>query len=94
MILAAERGVPGNSEVAEAIVNSDVVSDYARITIDYVNAVAPYTIADPDAIRPTADGELITIYTNYHDQVMYGQISAEEAADAFFEEANALLKQG
>ena len=91
MILAAERGVPGNSKVAEAVANSDVVSDYAKITINYVNEVSQYTEADPDALRPAADGEIITLYKNYHDQVMFGQISAEDAAAGFFADANALL---
>ena len=89
--LAAERGVPGNSKVVEALMNSDAVSEYAKITINYVNEVAPHLEADPDAIRPPTDGEIITIYENYHDQVMFDQISAEDAAEKFFADANALL---
>ncbi len=91
MKLAAERGVPANSKVAEALLASDVVSKYSKLTIEYVNTVAPTTEADPDALRPAADGEIITIYENYHDQVMFGQMSAEDAAAAFFTDANALL---
>jgi len=91
LVLAAERGVPGNNKVCDAILESDVASEYAKITIEYVNTVGPNTEADPDALRPPADGEIITIYGNYHDQVMFGQISAEDAADGFFKDANALL---
>ena len=53
--------------------------------------MSQYAEADPDALRPAADGEIITIYKNYHDQVMFGQISAEDAAAGFFADANALL---
>lgn len=93
-ILGGERGVPSSSRVVDALLSGDTLTTYAKLSFDYVNKVAPFLESDPDAIRPTTDGELINIYKRLHDQVMFGQMSAEDATDAFFEEGNALLSSG
>jgi len=94
LIMGGERGVPSSKRVVEALLNGDTLSDYAKITFEYVNNVSPYLEPDPDVIRPPADGEIINIYKRLHDQVMFGEMTPEEATEAFFAEANALLAAG
>jgi multiple sugar transport system substrate-binding protein len=91
LTMGGERGVPSSSRVVEALLSGDTLSPYAKLSFDYVNSVSPYLEPDPDVIKPPADGEIMDIYKRLRDQVMFGQITAEEAADALFKEGNSLL---
>ncbi len=87
-ILAAERGVPVSTVVADAI--KPAMSDAAGQTFDFLANIEVSPIRPPD---PIAHGD---IQTNVYepliiDPLMFGQISPEEAVELFVEEANALL---
>jgi multiple sugar transport system substrate-binding protein len=87
-ILAAERGVPVSTAVADAIKPS--MSPAAAATFDFLANLEVSPILPPD---PVAHGD---IQTNVYeplviDPLMYGQITPEEAVDTFIEEANAIL---
>ncbi len=88
-ILLGERGVPGSTVVAEAIL--PLLSPYVRVTFDYVNSVAPNLQPNPEVIMPPAAGEVMNLYKRIHDSIMFDQLGIQEGVDQFFTEANALL---
>jgi multiple sugar transport system substrate-binding protein len=88
-ILAAERGVPIVPEVREAIEAS--VPPIQQQVFQYIGEVEP--VAAPiDPPDPAAHAKLLAdVYNPLIDQLLYGEISAEEAAAQFREQATALL---
>lgn len=87
-ILAAERGVPVSTAVAEAIKPN--MEPAAAATFDFLANLEVSPIQPPD---PVAHGD---IQTNVYgplviDPMMFGQITPEEAVDLFIEEANSIL---
>ena len=87
-ILAAERGVPISSVVAEDIKPS--MSDAAAQTFDFLATIDVSPIRPPD---PIAHGDIqVNVYEPLViDPLMFGQITPEEAVETFIEGANALL---
>lgn len=89
--LKGERGVPVSSVVSEAIADS-VDESTARINA-YVSEVAKIaTKIDPP--YPAAAAEVAKLISDLSDMVRYEEISPEEAARRFYEEANEILKKG
>jgi multiple sugar transport system substrate-binding protein len=87
-VLASERGVPISTAVQDAIKPS--MSPAAASTFDFLANLEVSPIRPPD---PPQHGE---IQTNIAlplviDPLLYGQISAEEAAQIYMDEINALL---
>lgn len=87
-ILLAERGVPISSKVAEAI--KPQMDTGNQMVFDYISEVEEYcsTINPPS---PEGMGEVLTLCNDMVEQVCYGQMTAEQAAEKFFTEANAIL---
>lgn len=89
--LQAERGVPISSVVSEAIA-SDVPEVTARIN-EYVTGVGEVaTSIDPPF--PAASAEVGKAISDLADMVRYDEISPEEAASEFYEQATELLQKG
>jgi multiple sugar transport system substrate-binding protein len=87
-VLAAERGVPVSTAVADAIQPS--MSDAAAQTFEFLANLEVSPIQPPD---PVAHGD---IQTNVYeplviDPMLFGQITPEEAVELFIEEANKIL---
>nr|WP_288826025.1 extracellular solute-binding protein [uncultured Clostridium sp.] len=89
-ILLAERGIPINSEVAEAIKpKADAV---AQNVFDYVAKVTE--IATPiDAPDPSGKGEVEALGKTVVEAVRYGDATAEDAVGQFVPEAKNILEQ-
>lgn len=89
--LKGERGVPVSSVVSEAI--ADVVDESTARINTYVSEVAKIaTKIDPP--YPAAAAEVAKLISDLSDMVRYEEISPEEAAHRFYEEANEILKKG
>ena len=90
-ILLGERGIPVSSVVGDAIV--DDLDDVTKQVVAFVNNVvvpnsSPTPAADPDGASEVhaANRELV-------EQISYGAISAEEAAQMFIDTATEILNR-
>ena len=89
-INSAERGWPISTSVQEAL-NADLDED-TQFCMSYVqNVVTPNstTINPP---LPAAASEANNLLNQLEEQVCYGQISAQEAGEQFYTQANEMLK--
>ena len=88
-ILAAERGVPISSVVQEHLKPKvDPAQQKAFALLAYVEQHhSELDAPDPPNSRQVID----EVYVPLMDQVLYGQLPAEDAAKQFREQANALL---
>jgi multiple sugar transport system substrate-binding protein len=89
-ILMAERGIPVNTEVADAI--KPKVDAVAQKVFDYVAKVSE--IAVPiDAPDPAGKGEVEALTKSVVEAIRYGDTSADEAAASFVPEAKKILEE-
>ncbi len=88
-ILAAERGVPISSAVQEHM--KPKLDATQKKVFDLLAYVEEHH-SELDAPDPPNSRQVIQeVYTPLMDQILYGQLSPEEAAPQFREQANALL---
>lgn len=89
-ILLAERGIPINTEVADAIKTQADPS--AQAVFDYVAKVTE--IATPiDAPDPSGKGEVEALGKTVSEAVRYGDATGEDAVGQFVPEAKNILEQ-
>jgi multiple sugar transport system substrate-binding protein len=90
-VLAAERGVPISSEVREYL--RPKVEPAQQQTFELLEYVEEHH-SELDAPDPPNSRQVVDeVYAPLMDQVLYGQLSPEDAAPQFREQANALLSQ-
>lgn len=87
-ILMAERGVPISAKISDAI--KAKMPEANQIVFDYISEVEPFcsTINPPE---PDGIGEVLTLCNDMMEQVAYKQLTAEQAAEKFFNDANTIL---
>lgn len=90
-VLLGERGVPISSEVSESI--SENLSEDDREVVEYINNVVTPMCSAIDAPYPNESSEIVSLLDSVTEKVMYGELTAEEAAQKFFEEGNAILAE-
>lgn len=89
-ILLAERGIPINTEVADAIKTQ--ADPTAQAVFDYVAKVTE--IATPiDAPDPSGKGEVEALGKTVSEAVRYGDATGEDAVGQFVPEAKNILEQ-
>lgn len=89
-ILMAERGIPINTEVAEAI--KPKVDETSQIVFDYISKVGE--IATPiDAPDPAGKGEVEALGKTIVEDLRYGDLNGDEAAEKFVTEAKKILEE-
>ena len=88
-VLLGERGVPISSEVSEAITEN--LSEDDQEVIEYINEVVTPKCSAIDAPYPSESSEIVKLLDTITEKVMYGELTAQEAADQFLEQGNAIL---
>lgn len=87
-VLQAERGVPISSSVRDHL--SEDLSDATRKTFDYLELVSEYT-TDADPIAPPGETEVRGAFSRIIESLKYEQVTPEEAAEQFMNEAENIL---
>ncbi|MCI8443098.1 MAG: carbohydrate ABC transporter substrate-binding protein [Provencibacterium sp.] len=87
-ILLAERGVPVNTVVREAI--ADKVDEATKKTFDFISLVENHC-SEIDVPDPSCASELDATAKVLMDEVLYGKKTAKQAAGEWMAKANSLL---
>lgn len=89
-ILMAERGIPVNTEVADAI--KPDVDPVSQMVFDYIAKVGEVAVPidEPD---PAGKGEVEALGNTIVENLRYGDITADEAAESFVAEASRILSE-
>lgn len=91
-VLLAERGVPISKTVSEAI--APKLDKANQKAVEYINNVVTPTCSTINPPAANGANEVYDLLKNLEEQVLYGQITAEEAANQLFEEGNAFMAAG
>ena len=89
-ILQGERGIPVNATVRETL--SANATEGQQIMYDFMDKVSQFKMPDKvNVLSPDGQDEVVDNYRNYIQQVVDGQITAEEAAQKTYDDAAALF---
>jgi multiple sugar transport system substrate-binding protein len=88
-ILKAERGVPISTPVANAILSDSSTSSYSKDTINFVLNTAKIATAIEPA-TPSSSTEIGALGDQFVQKIMYGKMTAKDAADQFYTQAKAI----
>jgi multiple sugar transport system substrate-binding protein len=87
-IMLTDRGLPVNLAIRESIAGSlDAPNQQAAA---FVTGVSPEVGSAP-VVPPQGAGEINGILTRYNEQVLFDQLSVEEAVEGFMSEARAAI---
>ena len=90
-ILQAERGIPANEDVRAAL--AATATEGQQIMYDYVDMVSGFEVPDEiNVLSPSGQDEVQDNYLNYIQQVVSGEITAEEAAEKTYADAAAIFE--
>lgn len=87
-IILADRGLPSNLVVREHI--AEMLSPADQQTAEFLAEVGP-TIIDSPPPPPVGAAQVLDVLGELSEQVGFGQITPEDAAERFLQEANAIL---
>jgi multiple sugar transport system substrate-binding protein len=85
-LMLSERGLPVNVEQRERILAKLTPADQQAAA--FLEEIEP-DIAPPPPLPPQGAGEVQGIMQQLNEQVLFGQLTVEQAADAFMEQVNA-----
>lgn len=88
-ILLAERGIPVNTKVNEAI--QPLLTEGSRMAAEYVANIDDFT-SEVDVVDPPWAGEIYKLLTDYNERVLYEQMTAEDALAEWMVEANKIIE--
>ena len=89
-VLKGERGIPINNDVRETL-EADA-TDGQKIMYDYVTLVGTFEMPEKiNVLSPAGQDEVVDNYRNYIQQVVSGEITAEEAAEKTYSDAEKLF---
>lgn len=90
-VLRGERGIPVNNQVREAL-KADL-TDGQKIMYDFVDLVGTFEVPDKiNVLSPDGQDQVVDQYRNYIQQVVAGEITAKEAAEKTYADAEAIFK--
>ena len=90
-VLKGERGIPINDAVREAL--EAEATDGQKEMYDYVTLVGTFETPEKiNVLSPAGQDEVVDNYRNYIQQVVSGEITAAEAADKTYADAQKLFQ--
>ena len=90
-ILEGERGIPINNSVREALYEE--ATEGQQLMYDFMDTIAESAVAGAvNCTWPDGNDEVEDNYKNYIQQVMNGEITAEEAAEQTYADAAAIFE--
>jgi len=87
-ILGLERGIPASSVVRDALAPSFTPAE--KISVDYFSAIQG-TVGDLPPPPPAGAGEVNDAFVRWGTEVLLGNMSPLDAANAHFDEADSIL---
>lgn len=91
-VLLGERGVPISQKVSEAITSE--LDETNQKIVSYINEIVTPTCSTINPAAPNGANEVYDLLKTLEEQVLYGQTTAEDAAQQLFEEGNAFMEAG
>ncbi len=88
-ILLAERGVPAAAKTAEEL--SPKLDALQQKITTYINDVVTPNSSTISPPAPEKSSEVLKLLDSLQEQVCYGQLTAQQAAQKLFDEGNAIL---
>lgn len=90
-VLHGERGIPVNSDVRAALKAN--ATEGQQIMYDYVDLISTYEVPEEfNVLSPDGQDEVVDKYRNYIQQVVFGEITAAEAAEKTYADAKAIFE--
>lgn len=90
-VLQGERGIPINDDVRAALTAN--ATEGQKIMYDYVDLVGSYETPDKiNVLSPDGQDEVVDRYRDYIQQVVTGEITAQEAAEKTYADAKAIFE--
>ncbi|WP_413451975.1 extracellular solute-binding protein [Georgenia phoenicis] len=83
-IILSDRGLPANLDVREHVLPS--LSEAEQQAAEFIEAVSADIVDAPPA-PPAGAGEVAATLARYNEQVLFGQLDPQEAAEQFIAEA-------
>lgn len=87
-IQLSDRGLPINTELREQIF--DKLEEPDQQSGEFLEEIGP-DLADPPPLPPPGAGEVQDIMLQLNEQVLFGQLTADQAAQRFREQASAAI---
>jgi multiple sugar transport system substrate-binding protein len=90
-LLLSDRGVPINTENREAI--TDQLGPADALATEFIAEITP-DLQDPPPVPPVGAGEVQDIIQRLNEEVLFDQLSVEEAVEQFMSEARTAIGAG
>ncbi|RMI09662.1 ABC transporter substrate-binding protein [Cellulomonas triticagri] len=87
-LILADRGLPSNEDVREAIL--PLLSDADRVGAEFVTDISE-TVVDGTPVPPVGSGETTQITQRINSDLLFGRLTAEEAAKRWIDEVSAAI---
>nr|HML46012.1 carbohydrate ABC transporter substrate-binding protein [Clostridia bacterium] len=88
-ILLAERGIPVNAKVSEAI--QPMLSEPAQMAAQYILDIAPY-VSSVDLNDPAWYGEISALLESYTERINYKEMTPIDGITAWMADANKIIE--
>ncbi|GAA0134056.1 hypothetical protein YSY43_08960 [Paenibacillus sp. YSY-4.3] len=90
-VLLGERGVPISAKIREEIM--PLISDNEKVQYEYIEYVQKHS-REIDPPAPKSGSKVLSVLKRYEAKVLNNELTSEEAAKQFREEANKILAAG
>ncbi|MFA9444620.1 ABC transporter substrate-binding protein [Egicoccus sp. AB-alg6-2] len=87
-IIMTDRGLPANTRIRDFVLPD--LSPAEQQAADFLAEIED-ELASPPPVPPVGAGEIVSIVQRINEEVLFGRLTPEEAAERFLSEANAAI---